>query len=167
MLPTARPTENLFRYLFQSSVICQNLLLSIFRWFCIERVLASGRKILSFVNPDLTISFRWVHTILYILYFYQSWSHHFLQIQSCRLRVHQVFGGLFRPGLGGLRKGYEHKSKIEIHVQLWGIKYSVFLLEIHVDLWFSFSICREQCSVHPWGSNFVTFHHIPFLTLYM
>ena len=32
---------------------------------------------------------------------------------------------------------------------------------------FSFSIYRERCSVHPWGSNFVTFHHIPFLTLYM
>lgn len=29
-----------------------------FRWFCIERVLASGRKILSFVNPDQTLAFR-------------------------------------------------------------------------------------------------------------
>ena len=28
------------------------------RWFCVERVIASGRKIVSFVNPEVTISFR-------------------------------------------------------------------------------------------------------------
>ena len=37
-----------------------------FRWFCIEKVLASGRKIPTFVNPDLAISFRYVHMIYYI-----------------------------------------------------------------------------------------------------